>query len=342
MERKNIKSELLTELIIGNPDAEIHAEILEKEEVKAMMYHQWKNPHEVQSDEKPDLKSIFQKIREKTHPENSPKSAGTQYLIREIDELKDRYSVLKKRIRVTLAVAATIILLLTAGGLYIIGNYKVFTKTYTENIVPNGEKSHVILPDGTRAYLNSGSILRYDNLFGRKTRSLELVGEGYFEVVHNNRIPFIINTKEISVKVIGTKFNVMAYDNDNFVETTVVEGRVSVTENNGPGSLMLTANQKATFFKNTRQLTLLEVNPELYISWKEDILTFDNENFANVIRKLERWYDVSIYVEGKDSITDRYTLTIRNESIDEVLKLISLTTNIQYSIQNNKITITYK
>ena len=342
MERKNIKSELLTELIIGNPDAEIHAEILEKEEVKAMMYHQWKNPHEVQSDEKPDLKSIFQKIREKTHPENSPKSAGTQYLIREIDELKDRYSVLKKRIRVTLAVAATIILLLTAGGLYIIGNYKVFTKTYTENIVPNGEKSHVILPDGTRAYLNSGSILRYDNLFGRKTRSLELVGEGYFEVVHNNRIPFIINTKEISVKVIGTKFNVMAYDNDNFVETTVVEGWVSVTENNGPGSLMLTANQKATFFKNTRQLTLLEVNPELYISWKEDILTFDNENFANVIRKLERWYDVSIYVEGKDSITDRYTLTIRNESIDEVLKLISLTTNIQYSIQNNKITITYK
>lgn len=342
MERKNIKSELLSELIIGNPDPEVMAEILEQEEIKAMMYHQWKNPHEVHDKVKPDLKLIFEKIREKTHPEDVEKSVNTQFLIREIDDLKNRYSVIRRRIRISLAIAATIILLLTTGSLYIISNYKVFTKTYTENIVPNGEKSHVILPDGTKAFLNSGTILRYDNLFGKKTRTLELVGEGYFEVVKNEKIPFIINTKEISVEVIGTKFNVMAYANDNLVETTVKEGKVSVTENNGSGRLLLTANQKAIFNKNTRSLSLGDVNPELYISWTRDILTFDNENFANVIRKLERWYDVSIHVEGKDSITDRYTLTIRNESLSEVLELISLTTNINYTIKADKVTITYK
>jgi ferric-dicitrate binding protein FerR (iron transport regulator) len=285
---------------------------------------------------------IFEKIREKTHPEKAEKSANTQYLIHEIDELKDKYSTLRRRIRISLAVAAIIILLLSAGGIYIIGNYKVFTKTYTENIVPNGEKSHVILPDGTKAFLNSGTILRYDNLFGKRTRNLELVGEAYFEVIPNTKLPFIINTKEISVEVIGTKFNVMAYADDNLVETTVKEGKVSVTENNGSGSLLLTANQKATFNKNTRLLLLNNVNPELYISWKEDILTFDNENFANVIKKLERWYDVSIHVEGKDSITDRYTLTIKNESLTDVLKLISLTTNITYSVKSDEVTITYK
>ncbi len=342
MERKNIKSELLSELVIGNPDPEIREELLEQEEVKAMMYHQWKNPHEVHTERKPDFKMIFEKIREKTHPENAEKSATTHYLINEIDTLKGRYSVLRNRIRISLAIAATLIVLLTAGGIYIIGNYKVFSRTYTESIVPKGEKSHIILPDGTKAFLNSGTILRYDNLFGKNNRALELVGEGYFEVVHNKRIPFIITTKEISVEVVGTKFNVMAYAEENLVETTVKEGSVSVTETNGAGNLLLTANQKAVFHKDTRLLVLNDVNPDLYISWKEDILTFDNENFANVIRKLERWYDVSIYVEGKDSITDRYTLTIDNESLQDVLRMISLTTNINYTIKSDEVTIIYK
>lgn len=342
MERKNIKSELLSELVIGNPDPENTLELLEQEEIKAMMYHQWKNPHEIHAEKKPDYSKIFERIREKTHPEDARQSVNTRYLIHEVDELKGKYSGLRNRVRISMAIAATIILLLTAGGLYIIGNYKVFTKTYTESIVPRGEKSHIILPDGTKVFLNSGTILRYDNLFGKKSRTLELVGEGYFEVVKNTRLPFIINTREISVEVIGTKFNVMAYADDNLIETTVKEGSVSVTENNGSGSILLTANQKAIFNKKTRLLSLNEVNPELYISWKEDILTFDNENFANVIRKLERWYDVSISVEGKDSITDRYTLTINNESLREVLDLISLTTNINYTIDDDEVTIIYK
>ena len=323
-------------------ESNLNSEILDAEEVKSLMYHQWKNPNEVEVSHKPDYKSIFSKIKERTHPEKAPKSANTQYLIHEIDELKTQYRSLKTRFRFSLSIAATVILLITLGALSIIGSNKVFQKTYTENIAPSGHKSQVILPDGTKAFLNSGTILRYDNFFGKKYRNIELVGEAFFEVQKNEKLPFIIVTDDVTVKVIGTKFNIMSYPEDDYVETTVAEGKVSVTENHNKSSLLLTANQKATFDRNTNELLLDNINIEPYISWKEDVLTFDNENFTNVIKKLERWYNVSIHVEGKDSISDRYTLTIKGESLHEVLELIRLTTSIEYTIKGNEVLISYK
>ncbi len=342
MQRKNLNKELLSELIIGKPDMKINSEIFETEEVKALMYHQWKNPNEVVGSHKPDFKILFEKIREITHPEKAEKSANTQYLIHEIDDLKTQYKSLKTRLRVSLSIAASVILLITFGALSIISSNKVFQKTYTENIAPSGHKSNVILPDGTKAFLNSGTILKYDNFFGKKYRNIELAGEAFFEVQKNEKLPFVIVTEDVTVEVIGTKFNIMAYPDDEYVETTVTEGKVTVTENYNKSSLLLTVNQKATFDKNTNELLLNNINPEPYISWKEDILSFDNENFSNVIKKLERWYNVTIFVEGKDSIADRYTLTIKSESLREVLELISLTTRIEYTIKENKVTIKYK
>lgn len=342
MQRKNLNKEILAEFIIGNTDADMFNEILNTEEVKSLMYHQWKNPGEVSVSKKPDYRKLFDRIKEKTHPENAEKSANTQYLIHEIDELKTNYRSLRTRFRISLGIAATIILFMFFGAIFFINSHKVFQKTYTENIAPAGHKSHVILPDGTKAFLNSGTVLRYDNLFGKKYRKIDLVGEAFFEVEKNEKLPFTINTVDVTVKVVGTKFNIMAYANDDCVETTVTEGKVSVTENHNQSSLVLTANQKATFHKNTKLLLLDDINPGSYISWKEDVLTFDNENFSNVIKKLERWYDVTIQVEGKDSIVDRYTLTIKRESLQEVLELISLTTSIDYTIKDNKVIIKYK
>ncbi|MBA7544515.1 hypothetical protein ES705_36871 [subsurface metagenome] len=341
MHRKNLNKDLLSELIVGNTDSNMNSEILNTEEVKSLMYHQWKNPYEIAVRHKPDLKQLFKKIRERTHPENAEKSANTQYLIHEIDELKSRYASLRSKLRISLGIAASIILIITLSTISIISSNKVFQKTYTENITPSGQKSHVILPDGTKAYLNSGSILRYDNLFGKKYRTIELSGEAFFEVRQNEKLPFIIETDDIKVEVVGTKFNIMAYADDDYVETTVTEGKVSVTEIHSQSSLLLSANQKATFHKNSKLLVLTNVNPEPYVSWKENILSFDNENFSNVIKKLERWYDVKIKVTGKDSIDDRFTLTIKTESLREVLELISLTTNINYTVNEDQVTIYY-
>ncbi len=342
MQRKKLNRELLSNLIIGETESDLNLEILDTEEVKSLMYHQWKNPNEVGVSHKPDFEFIFNKIKERTQPEKALKSANSQYLIHEIDDLKTQYKSLKKRFRFSISIAATVILLITFGALSIIRSNKVFQKTFTENIAPSGHKSQVILPDGTKAFLNSGTILRYDNFFGKKYRNIELVGEAFFEVQKNKKLPFVIVTEDVTVKVIGTKFNIMAYPDDEYIETTVTEGRVSVTENHNKSSLLLTANQKATFDRNTNELLLDNINPEPYISWKEDVLTFDNENFTNVIKKLERWYNVSIHVEGKDSISDRYTLTIKTESLHEVLELIRLTTSIEYTIEGNEVLINYR
>lgn len=342
MQRKKLNKELLLELIINKMDDKVYSEAFETEEVKSLMYHQWKNPNEVAVSRKPDFKTLFDKIKERTHPETAEKSANTEYLIHEIVDLKDRYNSLKTKLKLSIGIAATVVLLITLGTLSIVSTNKVFQKTYTESIAPSGHKSHVILPDGTKAFLNSGTVLRYDNFFGKKYRNIELVGEAFFEVQKNEKLPFVIVTEDVTVEVIGTKFNVMAYPDDEYTETTVTEGKVSVTENYNKSSLLITANQKATFDKNTNEFLMENINPSPYISWKEDVLSFDNENFTNVIKKLERWYNVSIHVEGKDSITDRYTLTIKSESLREVLELISLTTSIDYTIKENDVMITYK
>lgn len=316
-------------------------DILETEEVKSMMYHQWKNPHEIEIRNKPDFKKLFQTIKSKVHPEKAGKSATSHFLINEISELKQYNRRLRRRIAISLSVAASLIFLISISGLFVINKNQVFRKTYTENIVPKGQKSNVILPDGTKVYLNSGSVLRYDNFFSKKYRTLDLVGEAYFEVSPNKKLPFIIRTSDVLIEVVGTKFNVMAYAEDDYVETVVTEGEVSVTETHGKSSLRLKANQKATFKKSTQTLHLNSVNTDIYTSWKEDFLTFDNENFTDVIKKLERWYDVSIKVEGTDSIKDRFTMTIKMESLREVLELISLTTNIDYDIDAYQVTINY-
>jgi ferric-dicitrate binding protein FerR (iron transport regulator) len=340
--RKKLNKEFLSDLIVGSTNEEMFSEILNTEEVKSLMYHQWKNPHEANASAKADFQELFAKIRKRTHPENAVKSPGTQYLIHEIDDLKMINRRLSAKFRISIGIAAAIILLMTLGAVSVINSRKIFQKTYTENIAPPGHKSHVVLPDGSRVILNSGTILRYDNLFGKKYRTIEMAGEAFFEVKKNEKLPFVIATEDITVEVVGTKFNVMAYPDDEYVETTVVEGKVSVTEKHNQSSLMLSANQSATYHKNSKLLLLDDVNPDPNISWKEDILTFDNENFSNVIKKLERWYNVSIHVEGKDSITDRYTITIKRESLREVLDLISLTTNIDYEIKENNVIISYK
>ena len=342
MERKKLTKKQLLELIFKNPNPEIYSDILNTEEVKSLMYHQWKNPHMAEHSAKPDFKQLFEKIKERTHPEKAHKSENTIYLIREIDELKLDNVKLRRRIRMAVAIAASILLLIGIGTAYFIRSTHPFEVTYTENIAPKGQKSQVVLPDGTHVFLNSGSMLRYDNKFGKSSRNLSLSGEAYFEVKHNEDLPFIINAENIEVKVLGTKFNVMAYRDDNLIETTVTEGKVLVLQTDGNAHLNLLANQKATYHKNSGLLLLKDVNPESSVCWKDNMLTFDNENFASVIKKLERWYNVSINVSGQDSLVDRFTLTIRNESLKEVLDLISLTTPIDYTIKDSKVSIHYK
>lgn len=339
MENKKTDKKLLIELLVGNPDHAIASGFTESKMVQDMMEGQWDNPDEVQTAIKPDFKKILSGIKDKIYkPELNIYSLKNK----ELDELKKINNSLKRRIILVTSIAATILLFIVAGSVSFIRTNKVFQKSFTQNIAPKGQKSQVIMPDGTMAFLNSGTILKYDNAFGKRNRNVELVGEAYFEVTHNKDLPFIIKVNEVEIEVLGTKFNVMAYPEEDYIETIVAEGKVNVREISGASSLVLTANQRASYHKASKLLVLDDSKSDVFISWKDNVLSFDNEDINDVIKKLERWYNVSITVDGKDSLVDRFTLTIRHESLKEVLDLIRLTTPFNYAIDDDKVKITYK
>ncbi|MBN1416389.1 MAG: FecR family protein [Bacteroidales bacterium] len=342
MKEVTVIKRFLINIILGDYTPKETRDIVKGDEIGSLLNRQWNATPSLESTHKPDYRKLFEKIREKTHPEKAEKSIHTQFFIKEIENLRENHRLLKNRYRLWLSIAASLIFILCIASVVFLSTTRILKKTITESIAPSGQKSQLLLADGTKVYLNSGTILRYDSRFGKQNREIELAGEAYFEVMADKKLPFLIYTSDIEIKVMGTKFNVMAYPNEPHIETTVTEGTVNVKEINGEKSVILTANQKASYTRSNRQLVRDVVNPVTFTSWKENILYFDNENFENVINKLERWYGVSIHLEGKDSVDDRFTITIKNESLKEVLDLISLTTPLRYKIEENDVTISYK
>ncbi len=342
MKGNSLTKPLLLKLILGDYNHKDIPELLNSDEVSSMLYLEWNTAQHQNMGQKPDYKRLFEKIKDNIQVEKEQKPFNTTYLAIEIDRLNQKQISLKKQLRIWISIAASLILLFCVSAVLFLNRTPLFQKTVTESIAPYGQKSQLVLADGTKVFLNSGTVLRYDNRFGKQNRKIEMTGEAYFEVAKNKRIPFIINTADIEIKVLGTKFNVMAYPDEPQIETTVTEGTVNVKELKNGSSVVITANQKASYIKKNHLLTQQNVNSFIYSSWKENILYFDNENFENVIKKLERWYNVNIELTGKDSVDDRFTLTIKNESLREVLDLIGLTTPLNYKIKDNQVTITYK
>jgi transmembrane sensor len=242
-------------------------------------------------------------------------------------------------------------------------------KQVTRIEVPFGSKSRVVLPDGSVVNLNSGSSLTYSiSNFDSVNRSVFLIGEGFFNVTKNAERPFYVNTHGMKLKVLGTTFNVKAYPDDNTEEATLVTGKIEIfasTDKIESGKpIVLKPNQMAIFDKsknnlhsssktdlaNTEivpaKLRAVSSQPALKInqtiSWKEDMLTFDNENFIDLIKKIERWYDVKIVVNDPGLLSARFTGRFDKETIEQVLNALVTIAPFNYSIKQNLITISKK
>ena len=247
---------------------------------------------------------------------------------------------------------------------------------YNQIITTKGQKSQIILSDGTKVWLNSETTLKYPSAFNNVKREVFLEGEAFFEVQQkSNKIPFIVKTSEINIKVLGTSFNVMAYPDEETIETTVVEGSVCIVRKDLRSSpdqnIILKRNQKVTLLKKESQIVLSEietkkptlikstktiqsvspsekaqilVSPEvdidLHTAWKDDRLIFQSETFENICYKLERWYDVKIHIRKEELKKYRYTgKFVHKETINQVLEIIKLTTPINYTFKQNDLYI---
>ncbi len=253
-------------------------------------------------------------------------------------------------LRPAIKVAAAIAIAYLLGGLtlYFIQSKPDQNMTSHKEVsvkVPLGSKTGIRLSDGTEVWLNSGSEIRYPAIFDHSRREIYLKGEAYFEVEKNKGIPFFVYTDEIEIKVLGTRFNVKSYPDDDLTEATLVEGSIMISKKGSEEALQLKPNEKASLEKDAAGqpdgsfVITKNIDPELYTSWKNEKLIFKREKFGALAVKLERWYNVQISVENKGLSEEKFTGAFENESLEQVLEAMKISVPFSYEINKNKITI---
>jgi ferric-dicitrate binding protein FerR (iron transport regulator) len=219
-----------------------------------------------------------------------------------------------------------------------------------------GSRSQIMLPDGTKVWLNAGSKLDFDAGFKQETRNVRLQGEAFFEVAHKPDKAFLVFTSGIVIRVLGTTFNVKAYPEDNTIETTLVEGSIRIEKmdmtTNNFKPFEIHPNQSVRFYKKEpvkmpedkvllqtiEKIEIAEqVNIEKYTSWKDKQWIFDGERMSNFSKIIERIYNVAVFFDDEELKNYKLSGTLEEETLEELLNAIRLTIPMDYRIAHNKV-----
>jgi ferric-dicitrate binding protein FerR (iron transport regulator) len=296
-------------------------------------------------------KGIVQEIWEEFEPEAGPAEI-TKYN-RILDKIHHQINInqnssqliiprasAKTRI-LTIITRAAAILLLPVLSLLLYTNLSDNDR-YAANLndleveAPAGSRMYIELGDGTKVWLNHGSKLKYPYRFEDENRKVFLTGEAFFEVAHNNKIPFIVGTNHLDVKATGTAFNVSAYPEDNVVETTLVEGKVILYKSSSNEIRALSPGECLKFDVGKNSYSLETGNTLKYTSWKDGLLVFKNDNVEDIAKKLARWYNIDIEITNQKIKEYPFTATFTDETLPQVLELLSLATPVSYQLTLSK------
>ncbi len=244
------------------------------------------------------------------------------------------------------------------------------TDSFIINEAPMGNMSKVTLPDGSEIWLNAGSKIKYASSFNENDRYINLKGEAYFHVSSNQEKPFVVNAQGVEVRATGTRFNVKAYEDEGVIETTLVEGIVTIKQTNNAGNkeVLLKPNQKLTIYKKSiekplasnldlkdrgaddfvyvplaiRKIELAsDVETPVYTSWKDNDWIIRNEKLELLAVRLGRRYDVSIQLLDDKVKSYSYTGTLKDETLEQVLEVISQSSPIKYKLEKKKVSLWY-
>jgi ferric-dicitrate binding protein FerR (iron transport regulator) len=245
----------------------------------------------------------------------------------------------KKMVKRILMRGATYAAIVGAGvvSLFFWNENRLLTK-YADMIVEigQGQKSDILLPDGTKVHLNADSQLRYGSHFNGKQRQVELIGEAYFEVAKDTQSPFIVNAGDIQVHALGTAFNIQAYPDEENIFTYLSEGAVTVSSTRQ--TLNLTPGDVAVYSLTDRRITKNKTEDNrLFTAWMNDEMVFDDEPVLNIIRALERNYNVKFEIKS-DKLKDiTFTGTLKNASLLSTLYALQFTSSITYKKKDDVI-----
>ncbi|HEY9362869.1 MAG TPA: FecR domain-containing protein [Chitinophagaceae bacterium] len=208
---------------------------------------------------------------------------------------------------------------------------------YNTMTTPKGRQFSLVLPDGTKAWLNAGSSLRYPTAFVGKERKVEVTGEVYFEVAKNERMPFKVKVNErMEVVVLGTHFNINSYSNEASINTTLLEGSVQIS--NETQNQILKPGQQANVNSDQKINIVNNVNLKKVMAWKNGVFDFDDASLQEVMRQLERWYDIEVvYEKGVPDIEFVGTLA-RDLSLEDILKGLKLS-EVNLRIEGRKLIV---
>lgn len=235
-------------------------------------------------------------------------------------------------------------------------------------MVEQGSRTKIQLPDGSQVWVNSGSTISYENFYKANTREVQLNGEAYFDVVRDPEHPFIVHTSGIDIKVLGTAFNVKAYQAESTIEATLIHGSIEVINKNRPGSpkIMLKPHEKLVYSKypvaDTRDqraevkpaepdaysITIKPISKEIADSnivetaWVYNKLSFEDERFEDLAHKMEKWYNLRIVIDNEKLKNYRISGSFINETPEEALKELQFLVPFSYAVKNNEVRITRK
>lgn len=244
-------------------------------------------------------------------------------------------------IKWSVAAAAMFALVFTCGYWFNQSHQELYANIQTIT-VPAGQRAHIALADGTSVWLNSKSTLKYASNFGEKGRDVELDGEAYFEVSHNKEIPFYVHTKKNKIRVVGTTFNVCAYTGSEEFDTYLIEGIVDIFKGQSEEKLTrLEKDQYLSITQNDIQKGIIKSKD--FLRWREGIYCFDDVAFADLLKRLELYYDMKIVISNPKILDYKCTGKFKQQDgIEHVLKVIQKDHYFQYSFNKDRDTITLK
>jgi ferric-dicitrate binding protein FerR (iron transport regulator) len=210
------------------------------------------------------------------------------------------------------------------------------TVVYNTITTPRGGQYNITHADGTRVWLNASSSVRFPVTFNENTREVEMTGEAYFEVAHNPSKPFRVKVKDTYINVLGTHFNIMAYDNEPGINTTLLQGSLRVEHDNS--SRLLSPGQAAMVGALGSIRLIKDADVEEAIAWKSGFFQFNGADIKSIMHQVERWYDADVFYEGEVKL--HFTGQVsRNVKVSELLRKLELTNEVHFRIEGKKITV---
>ncbi len=296
-------------------------------------------------------------------------SGDWQAILNRIEPSVKKFTIARYKFRIAMAAAAAILILCSVAIAFFFTRYSELKKqqagSFTYIFSPRGQRTRVVLPDSTKVWLNSESSLRYASNYNAEKREVTMVGEAFFQVHHDPARPFLVFTEAIKIKVYGTSFNIKAFPEENRIETTLIEGKLSITPvKKGKGQdqeIFLKPNEKCIYLRENAGAAIKKeditakgavqenkpeyvadlskvqiktnINTEEEMQWKEGKLIFRNETFDQLALKMERWYDIKIhFVDGK--IRDyKFTGEFDKETINQAMEALKLSSQKSYQYE---------